>query len=241
MIAIILAAGLSKRLRPLTNKKPKCLLDICGETLITRYIKLLSESGVDKIVIITGYKHDLVYQEIERVACGAKITCIYNQNFAEPGNHPIDSFLLAEKEIDDDFLLLNSDIYFSKQIIGALLQEKRSCVAVDASTDYIVNEMFVNYNPKTMCVTDISKSLIQSDTGQGKSIQVVKLLYADGKKIFARAKELTGQPNIFYPAQAYDTLIAEKRFFAVDVAGEFSHELDTVEDYNSLTSNLSTK
>jgi choline kinase len=97
--------------------------------------------------------------------------------------------------------------------------------------------MFVNYNTDRQ-VTEISKSLQKQEGGQGKSIQIAKFVYDDKKILFERAKELSKEENVFYPAKAYDVLIQKKRFYAVDVAGDFSSELDTMDDYNSLTSKI---
>ena len=55
MTGIILAAGISSRLRPLTNETPKCLLPVGGTPLLERTLRSLEQSGIRECVIVTGY------------------------------------------------------------------------------------------------------------------------------------------------------------------------------------------
>jgi choline kinase len=231
MIAVILAAGMSTRLRPLTNNLPKCLLKVGETTILSRYLDLLEQAGVRKTIIVYGFMHHLIENEVASKKRAMIVEYILNDHYST--SHPIHSFLLAEKTIDDDFLLLNADLYFSINVLSALIKAPHSCVAIDSKAAYVENEMFVNFND-VMEVTEISKSLTKHDHSQGKSVQLTKFILSDKDALFKRAKELSEQTNSFYPAQAYDTLITKKRFCAIDVAGEFTHELDTVEDYDSL-------
>src|SRR5688572_11526291 len=59
-LAVILVAGVGSRLRPLTDDRPKALVDIGGETILGRTVRLLSEHGVTRIVLATGYREDAV-------------------------------------------------------------------------------------------------------------------------------------------------------------------------------------
>ena len=56
--AIILAAGLGSRLRPLTYNKPKCLIELFGETLLSRQLRVLEGCGVDDVLVVGGYLAD---------------------------------------------------------------------------------------------------------------------------------------------------------------------------------------
>ena len=60
MQCIILAAGLSKRLRPLTDKTPKCLLEVRGKTLLGQTIDNVKANGINDFVIITGYRESMI-------------------------------------------------------------------------------------------------------------------------------------------------------------------------------------
>ncbi len=60
MIAVILAAGMAKRLRPLTDNTPKCLLDVKGRSLLERSMDAIMASGVRDFVIVTGYLNHMI-------------------------------------------------------------------------------------------------------------------------------------------------------------------------------------
>ena len=60
MKAIIVAAGPSNRLLPITNEKPKCLLEVGGQTVLERALKALRENGIENIVVVRGYHSDLI-------------------------------------------------------------------------------------------------------------------------------------------------------------------------------------
>ncbi len=237
MIAVILAAGMSKRMRPLTNTFPKCLLPIHGETLLSRYLDLLEEVGITDVLIVVGFNTQAVRDEAYKKT--RRINIHITENTAYESTHPIESFLLAESFITTDFLLLNSDLYFPVDVLRRLIVSKNSSIAINSHAAFVPDEMFVNYMPN-MQVTAISKKLMPLSEGQGKSVQIAKFLYGDRKDLFERARALAGQADMFYPTEAYDTLIKAGRFFAVDMAGIFTHELDTVEDYEILLKQIHT-
>ena len=64
MKAIIMAAGIGKRLHALNLNKPKCLINIGGTTLIRRSVNLLASKGISDITVIVGYKSDLIRNEL---------------------------------------------------------------------------------------------------------------------------------------------------------------------------------
>lgn len=236
MNAVILAAGRSNRLRPLTETIPKCLLPVQGKSLLLRYLHLLQSAGVEKTIVVAGFNHPAVVKEIESTTFSSmKVEVVVNEDYAS--THPIESFLLSEKYVEDSFFLLNSDIYFTETILTRLLNSPHSCIAIDSSAPFEPGEMFVNYKSDKR-VTDISKSLTQKENDQGKSVQVAKILHKDKARLFDRARELAGKQDLFYPAQAYDVLIQSEEFFVVDVAGEFTQEIDTVADYELLLKRL---
>ena len=60
MIGVILAAGMAKRLRPLTDTKPKCLLELGGKTLLERTVRAMQQAGITEFVVVTGYRADQI-------------------------------------------------------------------------------------------------------------------------------------------------------------------------------------
>ena len=115
MRAIILAAGLGIRMSPLTNTVPKCLLDIGGKSVIERQIEILHSVGVRKIILVLGYRADMVRKITKR-----KCTHVINQNYKTTNS--IESLWLARNFLRDDLLIINGDVIFEKKLIYDLIQ-----------------------------------------------------------------------------------------------------------------------
>ena len=108
--AIIIAAGTGSRLSPLTNERPKCLLEVGGKTILERAIDVLRENGVERIAVVRGYLGHLIdYPDV---------TYYENPRFKE--NNVLGSLFCAEDEMDDDFIVSYSDIIYSSAIVASL-------------------------------------------------------------------------------------------------------------------------
>lgn len=77
--AIILAAGMGTRLRPLTDDKPKCLVEVNGISILEKTLNNLKQIGVEKVTIITGYLHNKIQDKIKNEFKGMFIDYIYNE------------------------------------------------------------------------------------------------------------------------------------------------------------------
>jgi NDP-sugar pyrophosphorylase family protein len=60
MIGVILAAGMAKRLRPLTDTKPKCLLKVGVRTLLERTVDAMRQAGIQEFLVVTGYRGEMI-------------------------------------------------------------------------------------------------------------------------------------------------------------------------------------
>lgn len=119
--AIILAAGVGKRMAPLSYELPKALLSVRGEVLIERLISQLRESGVDDVTVVTGYmKESLFYLEDE---LGAKIRV--NADYADTGSA---SSLLIARDMLANAWVCSSDQYFEQNPFLGLGEESACSV-----------------------------------------------------------------------------------------------------------------
>jgi len=112
--AIIVAAGHDKRIEPLNEDLPKCMLDIKGKTILDRQIDNLLSCGISDIAIVKGYKQETID------VSNAKY--YLNPDFEKNGI--VSSLFFAEKEMDSDFIFLYSDILFDKKLLIRLLKNK---------------------------------------------------------------------------------------------------------------------
>jgi choline kinase len=129
MKAVILCAGVGGRLRPLTEDRPKCLVEVGGRTILESCLANLEAGGIDEVVIVTGYKSEL----LERLAldkCRTRVTFVHNEGYARTNTAV--SLNLALKGMDSDFVLINGDVLFDRGILDDLLRDPvRNCLAVD--------------------------------------------------------------------------------------------------------------
>jgi len=83
MKVIILAAGIGKRLGPNSDNKPKCLLQFNGASLLRQHLDNLSKFGVDEIVIVYGYRKELIDAEIRKIKAGIPVRTVFNPDFTQ--------------------------------------------------------------------------------------------------------------------------------------------------------------
>ena len=104
MKAIILAAGMASRLRPLTDHKPKCLLEIGKQCLLGRAIEGLIFNGIREVVIVTGYLQEQIIEFVQGHYPDLKVEYIYNEKYASTNN--IYSLWLTKDKIRGERILL---------------------------------------------------------------------------------------------------------------------------------------
>lgn len=137
MQAVILAAGMGKRLRELTEHKTKCMIEVNGISLIERALLILDQRNLSQMVIVVGFKSEKLIRFIETLRLKTPIIYINNEVYDKTNN--IYSLLLAkEYMIQEDSLLLESDIIFEDAVIDLLLEDPRDTLAlVDQFADWM--------------------------------------------------------------------------------------------------------
>lgn len=120
MNAVILAAGMGKRLGELTEHHTKCMVQINGEMLIDRMLTCLSELALNKVVLVIGYQGQKLRDYIGSTYKGLPVEYIENPVYDQTNN--IYSLYLARKILsDDDALLMESDLIFDVEILRKLM------------------------------------------------------------------------------------------------------------------------
>lgn len=233
MKAIILAAGIASRLRPLTNDRPKCLLKIGNRSLLERTIDALLENNIREIVIVTGYLHEMLKSFVQTRYPSLSVKFIRNELYATTNN--IYSLWLALPEVqqEKEIILLDSDILFDPLMIKILRDASHAnCLALD-SHKLGEEEIKVIVNGKNQ-ITELSKTC-SIEKAIGESIGIEKISHA---YLLALHEELEHMilheklDNVFYEL-AFERLIARGQYFyPVDTSAYFSMELDTPEDFH---------
>ncbi len=137
MQAIILAAGMGKRLKDLTKDQTKCMVEVNGERLIKRVLNQLEHLGLSKIVLVVGYQAEGLRQYIATV--DIKTPVVYVENYEYDKTNNIYSLYLARHYLlEEDTILLESDLIFEDAVLKKLVQDPRDTVAmVDKYEDWM--------------------------------------------------------------------------------------------------------
>ncbi len=125
--ALLLAAGVGCRLAPLTEALPKCLVSVSGVPILERLVRALDAHGFERLVIVTGYKAEMIRDYLGECFGGITVEYIVSPLFAT--TNTIYSLWLARQLIDESLLLVESDVVFDEQLLTPLLRPDRIAVS----------------------------------------------------------------------------------------------------------------
>ena len=129
MQAIILAAGMGKRLKELTQDRTKCMVQVNGVALIDRMLHQIESRHLSRIVIVVGYEGEKLMKYIDTL--GIRTPIVYVQNPIYDKTNNIYSLALAKDYLcQDDTLLFESDLIFEDAVIDQLLDDPRETLAL---------------------------------------------------------------------------------------------------------------
>lgn len=129
MQAVILAAGMGKRLKDLTKNNTKCMVEVNGVALIDRMLHQLEKKHLSRIVIVIGYKGQELIDFIEKLKIQTPIVYVNNPVYDKTNN--IYSLSLAKEYLlQEDTLLFESDLIFEDSVIDALLNDSRDTLTL---------------------------------------------------------------------------------------------------------------
>ena len=232
MIGVILAAGMAKRLRPLTDERPKCLLSVGERTLLERTVDAQRAAGITEWVVVTGYRQEMIRSFLTEHYPQLVFHFIDNPDYAH--NNNIFSLWLTRPYTDGkDFLLMDSDILFDPQILPRVLSEEGSVLALNRHQ--LGEEEIKVIVDADNRVTEISK-VCSISQAIGESVGVEKMTASYSTALFRELEQMIvheGLIDIFYE-RAFERLIPQGHTFRiVDTTDLFSIELDTVEDFEN--------
>jgi len=129
MHAIILAAGMGKRLKELTQNNTKCMVKVNGVTLIERMLHQIEKQHLKRIIIVVGYEGRKLIDYIKTLDIKTPITFINNPIYDKTNN--IYSLALAKDWLcKDDTLLFESDLIFEDSVLDVLVSDPRETLAL---------------------------------------------------------------------------------------------------------------
>lgn len=224
---------MAKRLRPLTDERPKCLLTVGSRTLLQRTFDAMIAAGISEFVVVTGYRGEMIRDFLlNTYPSSLTFHFLHNADY-EHNNNIYSLWMTRELVRGREFLLLDSDILFDPAIIQRMLQEPGTALALNRH-ELGEEEIKVIVDSNNQ-VVEISKVCSPSEA-IGESVGIEKMEADYSEALFAeldRMIEGEGLIDIFYE-RAFERLIPQGHsFHIVDTTDYFSIELDTVNDFNS--------
>lgn len=237
MIGVILAAGMAKRLRPLTDTKPKCLLEVGGKTLLQRTVDAMASAGINEFLVVTGYRASMIRDFLQSsmlrsalpLSSSKNVQFIDNPDYEH--NNNIFSLWLAMQELHgQEVLLMDSDILCDPEAVRRVARQECSALAMqrhELGEEEMKIVVDADFN-----ITEISKTCRVEDA-VGESVGIEKMTPDYTEAIYQELHKMIldeGLIDIFYE-RAFERLIPQGHTFrVVDTTDLFSYELDTPED-----------
>ncbi len=227
MIGIILAAGISSRLRPLTNDTPKCLLPVAGAPLLERTLRSLAQSGLTECVIVTGYYHEKVEMFAAALNLPMKTRFHFNPRFASTNNN-YSLWMAGQATAGQDILLLDADILFDRRLIPLLLEARHENALVMRSSKNLGREEIKLELDESGRILRIGKE-IDPNLAAGESVGIEKFAASAAARLFEILDRRKMQ-NEFYEASFQEMIDGGCSVHAVDSGAYGCMEIDTPED-----------
>ena len=239
MKCIILAAGTSTRMRPLTDDIPKCLLQVGGKTILQRTIELVASAGVEQIGIVLGYKAETVRRFVKQQFPFHRIRIILNPKYESTNNAfsllMAREFFMSEARRNaplQELLLLDSDIIFSPELLPFLFShESPNRLAVRVRGSHDEEEIRVKVD-RDNNVVQLGKTTPMAET-YGESVGIEVFSPADAEQLFQtveqRVRNGAGRTE-FYEAAFQEMIDNGVQLRAVDASDYPALEIDTLDD-----------
>jgi len=224
---IILDAGEGKRLHPLTENMPKCLIKIGNKTILEHQLCNLVECGIEELILVIGYHSNLIKEKLKRGFSDLEIRYVRNPIYYK--TNTVYSLWLARKEMNTDFIYLNGDVFFHRDILKRLIDsERNTCLAIDKKRR--VGEEEVKVKILDGLVKRIGKEMKHS-TADGEFIGVAKFCKEINIVFKKRLDEVVkeGKVNAFFEL-AVQRMLSDYDLYAVDVSDLPCIEIDTYDD-----------
>ena len=234
MKAVVLAAGMGARLRPLTDSAPKCLVRVTGKPLLHNALEHLGANGIDTALIVIGHLGEIVRESLGEQFQGIRLTYIENRLFDATNN--VYSLWLARDHLNDDILLLEDDIFFEEELIHRLCRHSYANIVVaDEYRDFMEGTgINVDHDIVTEFILKENASQVIPHKPGLKTVNIYRFSRQFMETHFVPCLEQViaeGHHHVFYEfALARIVKSTSVRLVALPAAGLKWFEIDTPED-----------
>jgi L-glutamine-phosphate cytidylyltransferase len=242
MKILILAAGEGNRLKPLTEKIPKCMVKFKGKPIIDYILETCYNSGITDVTIVNGYKKDVLEKHLNN----QNIKFLTNEKYNT--TNMVSTLFCAKKFLTDDVIISYSDIIFNKEILKSLISSKDDfSVVVDKEwkklwslrMEDILSDL-ETLKIKGNKITEIGKKPKCYDNIEGQYIGLIKISKGVINKVIKYYEDL--DKTRLYDGKDYDNMYMTSFIQMVienlmDVSPIYTMggwiEIDSIEDLNA--------
>jgi len=244
MNAIILAAGKGERLRPLTNKIPKCMVKLFDKTILKYQIDVFRSCKINDITVVTGYEADKIKME--------GVNFLHNQNYDT--TNMVETLFCAKEKLTENVIISYGDIIFEKQVLQKLINSNwDSSVIIDnqwkkywqmrfenplddvESLRIDENGLITNIGMKVNSLEEIQGQYIGLMKFKNEGVKNLKKIYEKAKLKSVKGVNLLNENIPFeksYMTDLIQAMINEGvKINAVKITNGWL-ELDSIDDYN---------
>ncbi len=239
MNAIILAAGVSRRLYPITHSTPKCLLELNGKAILAYQLDALIANGITDITLVVGYRREQLIQYLQQNYPQIEFNLVINQHFFE--TNTAYSVNLCQQILNTGpGLLMNGDVLYPAQLIQRIIAseyenvmavEVKSCGAEEVKVIEGANQRLTTIGKKLMpenCLGEfIGVARFSAEFNSGFAGSLERLITAGGLEDYFEA--------------AINPLLVKHLVFYEDISDLPCIEIDFAEDYQQAQNLIKSK
>ena len=230
MRAILLAAGMGRRIGGEEGHPPKCLLQFGGKSLLHRHLELLRHSGIREVILGVGFKAEMIQAELDSLGADGFARTVFNPHYEEGSNLTLWS-LRDELIQGDEALLMDTDVLYDHRMIKTLINTSHeNCFLMD-------REFEPGDEPVKLCVqggelVDFRKHIEVSFDFCGESVGFFLLKNTICRKLIEACEYFTRQPEECYEEALREILLNSPpgTFGYEDITGLPWTEIDFPED-----------
>jgi choline kinase len=230
MRAILLAAGSARRMRPLTDELPKCLLPVAGQTILSRAVSILADFGIQRITVVDGFGGDRVRAALRSEFAPGWFSFVRNHEYETTNNAY--SLWLARRPEGEPLILLDADVVFDPEVLSLLIEDGHpNRLAVRSRGGVGQEEVKIRLGPDGR-ISDIGKH-VSLDRTAGESVGLAAFSAPFASLLFAvLERRLLHERGLdeWYESAFLELIEAGEEVYPVDLGGLRAIEVDTFED-----------
>lgn len=237
MQAIILAAGMGKRLKELTSNATKCMVEVNGVTMIERMLSQLEQLKLNRIVVVVGYEGEKLMKYIDTLKIHTPIVYVNNEIYYKT-NNIYSLFMAKDYLVEDDTLLLESDLIFEDAVLKRLLDNPYPSLALVAKFESWMDGTVVTLDEEDNIKNFLGKKdfVFEDIPKYYKTVNIYKFSksfsnshYVPFLEVYSKA---LGNNEYYEQVLKVITLLDKPEIKAERLGHEAWYEIDDVQDLN---------